>query len=625
MAAIVDTFLPGVDGLPSASELGVHTRFLAEVDALDRPSLRRELHVLLAALGTGVGTMALGGTPRRPRAFPAMDQRARETWLARLATSPIGMKRTAFQDLKRVTFLLAYGMDSPWRDRTGYVDPPLDLPSPTRLRVRTPRPGEPLEADVVVIGSGPGGGVTAAHLAAAGWSVLVLETAAMVDETRFGEDELQGLADLFLDRGLSATHDRWIAIRAGRAVGGGSVVNWSSSLRPPDEVREEWRAAGITDDLDEHLDAVERDLGVTTAESPHNGSNARLAAGLDAMGLPWRTIPRNVRGCGDDCGPCAIGCRRGAKQSSLRHALATACAHGAEVLDRTEALRITMEDGRATGVVARVPGGEVTIRARHVALAGGSMRSPAVLQRSGIAPDTAGRFLLLHPVAVMAGVYDEPQHPWSGVPQSVMSAAYATVAGSHGFRIEAAPAHPGLLASGLPWPDSATHRETITHAAHIAPFIAIVRDQATGRVDLAKDGGVTVRYAPGTQERELLRRAALELARIHRAAGARRLIPLVTPPLEWREGEPFDPWLAALKARPVAPNTVLLFTAHQLSSNRIGTDPRTSVADPDGQVHGVRGLWITDASALPTATGVNPMLSLMALARRTASRMAAAG
>ena len=136
---------------------------------------------------------------------------------------------------------------------------------------------------------------------------------------------------------------------------------------------------------------------------------------------------------------------------------------------------------------------------------------------------------------------------------------------------------------------------------------------------------MAVRYAPGPTERELLRLGALELARIHRAAGAHRITSLATPPLDWHLGDAFGPWLDALKARPIAPNRVLLFTAHQLCSNRIGTDPRTSVADPDGQVHGVRGVWVTDASALPTAPGVNPMLSLMALARRTATRMADAG
>jgi choline dehydrogenase-like flavoprotein len=126
-------------------------------------------------------------------------------------------------------------------------------------------------------------------------------------------------------------------------------------------------------------------------------------------------------------------------------------------------------------------------------------------------------------------------------------------------------------------------------------------------------------------ERELIRRGALEVARIHRAAGAERIVPLVTPPLDWRRGAAFEPFLEGLRARPVASNRVLLFSAHQMASCRIGRDRRTSVADPDGQVHGVRGLWVTDSSAMPSSSGVNPMLTLMALAHRTATRMVAAG
>jgi choline dehydrogenase-like flavoprotein len=445
----------------------------------------------------------------------------------------------------------------------------------------------------------------------------------MVTEARFGGPELDGLGDLFLDRGLAATDDRWISIRAGSAVGGGSVINWSSSLRAPASVREEWRAAGVGDDLDDHYAAIEADMGVNSDESPRNGPNGRLAAGLDAMRLPWRVIPRNVRDCGD-CGPCAVGCRRGAKQSVLRRSLASACEHGAEVLDRTEVLRVTLDNGRATGVVARVPGGEIVVRAPMVALAGGSILSPAVLQRSGIAPGVAGRSLHIHPVVAVVGIHDEPMAPWSGAPQSVMSEAFAELDGGYGFRIEAAPTHPGLIASGLPWGDSASHRETMTQCDRVAAFLAIVRDEGTGRVDAARDGSVTVRYAPGPRERALLRLASLELARVQRAAGAARVIPLVTPPLEWRRGDPFEPYLERLKARPIESNRVLLFTAHQMSSCRIGHSPRTSVANPDGEVHGVRGLWVTDSSAMPSASGVNPMLSLMALAHRTASRMVAA-
>ncbi len=621
LAAIVDTFVPAAEGLPSASELGVHRRILAEVDALGKPAVKRELDLLLWALGNPVGTIVIGGRPGR---IADLDQEGREAFLRRLADSPIALKRTAFQDLKRLTLLLAYGIeDSPWRSRTGFAPPEPDAPNITTVTARTPRAGETLDADVVVIGSGPGGGVTAGMLAAAGRKVLVLEKAAMLTEERFGGQELDGLGNLFLDRGLAATHDRWISIRAGSAVGGGSVINWSSSLRAPASVREEWRAAGVGDDLDEHYAAIEADMGVNSDESPLNGPNGRLAAGLDALGLPWQVIPRNVADCGD-CGPCVVGCRRGAKQSVLRRSLASACAHGAQVLDRTEVLRITVENGRATGVVARVPGGEITVRARMVALAGGSILSPAVLQRSGIAPDVAGRTLHIHPVVAVSGIHPEPLAPWSGVPQSVMSDAFAELDGAYGFRLEAAPTHPGLIASGLPWWNSADHRETMTQCDRIASFLAIVRDESVGRVIAAKDGSVTTRYEPGPRERALLRLASLELARIHRAAGAERVVPLVTPPLEWRCGEPFEPYLERLKARPIASNRVLLFTAHQMSSCRIGLSPKTSVANPDGETHEVKGLYVTDSSAMPSASGVNPMLSLMALAHRTASRMVAA-
>jgi choline dehydrogenase-like flavoprotein len=154
-----------------------------------------------------------------------------------------------------------------------------------------------------------------------------------------------------------------------------------------------------------------------------------------------------------------------------------------------------------------------------------------------------------------------------------------------------------------------------------APLLAIVRDRTPGRVDLFRDGTVRIRYGVGQPERELLKRGMVELARIQRAAGARRILTLHTPLLEMAEGGSFDAFTAEISRREIAPNRILLFSAHQMSSCRIGTDPRTSVADPDGQVWGVRGLYITDASAFPSASGVNPMLTTMALARRTALRM----
>jgi choline dehydrogenase-like flavoprotein len=619
LAAVVDTFVPGGDGLPSASELGVHRRLLAEVDALGRPALRSQLDLVLRAIETPLIGLLLGGRAAR---FSRLAHAEREAYLRRLADSPIALKRTAFQDLKRLTLLLTYGLESsPYRSLTGFVAPIPDAPVASALRPRAPAAGEVIEADVCVIGSGAGGSVAAAVLAAAGKRVVILEAAIHVAEDRFGGSELDGLARLFLDRGLTATDDRWIAIRAGAAVGGGTVINWSSSLRLPPAVRDEWRAVGVGEGLDGHYDALEAALDIDVDESARNGPNAALERGLSALGLSSRTIPRNVLGCGD-CGPCALGCRRGAKQSTLRTFLDQACRNGAEILAGCEARRVLVEADRVVGVTVAVAGGEVTVRAPLVALAAGSLRSPAILLRSDIATGLAGRNLLIHPVATVAGIHDEPMEAWSGVPQSVLSEAFADLDGGHGFRVEAAPAHPGLLASGLPWQSASQHRQGMARMTHVAPFIGIVRDRNPGRVDLHRDGTVRIRYGVGAPERGMLKRAMVELARIQVAAGARRLFTLHTPPLEMAEGGSLDAFTAEIERRPIAPNRILLFSAHQMSTCRMGADRRTSVADPDGRVWGVRGLYVSDASAFPSASGVNPMLTIMALARGTAERMA---
>lgn len=619
LAAICDTFVPAAAGLPSASALGVPALIRSELAALGRPSLVSELDLLLRLVENPLANLALVGRPVR---FSSLDHDGRERYLKTLGASALALKRVAFQDLKRLSLLYSFSVEgSPYPAMAGWTTPQLDPPSPSALRVRTPKAGEVIDADACVIGSGAGGGVAAAVLAAAGKRVVVLEKAALMTEADFDGRELTGIQRLFVDRGLAATSDRAISIRAGSAVGGGTVVNWSTSLRAPAEVREEWRRAGV-DDLDPHYDAVIKALDVDTDESERNGANAALERGLRALGLRYETIARNTKGCGD-CGPCAVGCRRGAKQSTMRTYLADACRDGAEMLDRADARRVLVTAGHVSGVVARVPGGDITVRAPLVALAGGAILSPTVLLRSGIARDTAGRNLFIHPVVALGGVYEERVEPWTGVPQSVMSDAFANIDGEYGIRIECAPAHPGLIATGFPWWGSAEHRAHVSEAAYTAPFIGLVRDREPGRIDLDSDGAARMRYFPGAAERRLLVRAMVEIARIHHAAGARRIVALHTPPLTLEGRDGLDAFTAEIERRGIVPNRVVLFSAHQMGTCHIGTSARDSVADPDGQVWGVRGLYVTDASAFPTASGVNPMLSIMALARRTAMRMAA--
>jgi len=617
LAAICDTFVPGGDGLPSASALGVPELLRAEVTALGRPALLAELDQLLDTIESPPLNLILTGRPSR---FSSLAHHEREAYLKRWATSPLALKRRAFQVMKRLTLLYAYGVDgSPYAAAMGYARPPLPPMSPSTLRVRVPRAGEVIEADVCVIGSGAGGAVAAATLAGAGKRVVILERARPRFEDSFDSRELAGYAALFVDRGIAATQDRAIALLAGSAVGGGTVVNWNTSLRISPAVAEEWRRAGV-DDLAACYAAVEARSDVDTDESARNGANAALERGASALGLEPATIARNVKGCGD-CGHCTLGCRRGAKQSAPRTFLADASAAGAEILAGTDARRIESARGAVTGVTARVEGGELRVRAPLIALGGGSIHSPALLLRSGIASGQAGRGLHLHPVSVTSGVYDEDLGGvWSGVPQSVVVSAFAEIDGAHGFRLEVPQAYPGILAASFPWWGAAAHQGRATEARHVAPFIAIVRDRDAGRVTVDRDGEPLVSYVNGASERALLERGMVEAARIHAAAGARRIFTLHTPPLDL-EATRVDDLVAEIGRRGIAANRVTLFSAHQMSSCRIGRDRASSVADPDGRVWGVRGLYVTDASAFPSASGVNPMTTVMALAMRTAERM----
>ncbi len=618
LAALCDAFVPGGDGLPSASVLGVPARLRGELRAIGRPGLVDELDRLLDTVESPLLNLVLGGHPVR---FSNLTPIEREAYLRGWAKSALPLKRKAFQVLKRLTLLYAYGADaSPYGRLAGYEPAPQEpAPLPPPLRVRQPRPGEIITADACVIGSGAGGSVVAATLAAAGQQVVLLERGHLHTEQDFDGRELTGFATLFLDHGIASTEDRAIALLAGSTVGGGTVVNWSTSLRLPEAVRDEWERHGI-EDLSDHFAAVEERLDIDTEESGRNGPNARLEAGLRELQLPSRTIPRNVRGCGD-CGPCGFGCRRAAKQSTLRTYLMDACGRGAEILAGCEARRLDVDRGQVRGVTARVGGGEVTVRAPLVALAGGALCSPPVLLRSGIDAPQAGRNLHLHPTTAIFGVYDEPTPAWRGVPQAVVSEAFADLVAGYGFRLECPPALPGILASSLPWWGSAEHRAQMVEAARTAPFIAIVRDREGGRVELDRSGEARLRYRVGPLERQHLVRAMIEGARVHLAAGARRVGTLHTPPLTFEREEAFDRFAEAVERRGTAPNRVLLFSAHQMSTCRIGTSPGQSVARPDGQVWGVRGLYVTDASAFPTASGVNPMLTTMALARRTAAGM----
>ena len=620
LARVVETIVPDAPARVVADTI------VAELEAVGRPKLVNDLVLFLRLIEQPLVNLAIAGRATR---FSALDAAGRESYLLRWADSAVPLRRTAFQAVKRLTLFVAYSRSSRggnllW-SQTGFERPPLGpLPAhPARLVVRAYREPDVVRADAIVVGSGAGGAVVAAELAARGRKVLVLEQGALSTESSFDGNEADGAARLFWGRQLLTTEDLGLSVFAGRTVGGGTVVNWSTSLRLPVDVREEWAAAGLDGmarELDEHYDAVERRIDVDTDESEPNVSNALLAKGLDALGLGWIPIPRNVKGCGD-CGSCGYGCRRGAKQSTLVTYLADACANGAEIIAGCHVDRITTSNGRVTGILGMVDGVVIRAEAPLVVLAGGALGTPALLLRSRLGGPTVGQGLHLHPVAPVVGLYDEPVRMWSGIPQAVVSDAFARLDGTYGFRLEIPSALIGVLSASLPWRSAADHRALIARADHASTIIPIVRDRESGRVTVDRQGRAVVHYrVHGQTERHMLR-SIVEAARVHLAAGAREVLTLHTDPLRLRPTEDLEAFGREVNRRGIRANRVGMFSAHQMSTAPMGARAGSSVADPDGRVWGVEGLVVADASAFPNASGVNPMLTVMALARRNAARV----
>lgn len=547
--------------------------------------------------------------------------------------------------LRALTLLLFYAMPDEhgqninW-EAVGYPGPvsPAPLPSqaPKTITLASVT-GEQatLSCDVCVVGSGAGGSVIAAQAAAAGRSVLVLEAGQYRNEQDFNQLEIQGYQELYYGGGLATSEDGSISILAGATLGGGTVVNYMNCIPTPERIIREWGEHGLVglDDAEgyasNHVAAVMERLGANAEATKQNGTHTRLMEGLDALGHDHRPIVRNAT-LDDDpemCGYCTVGCQQGCKRSAMKTWLQDASDSGAQAVVGCAAERLLVKDGAATGVAATVTQADgsttaLTVEAPTVVVACGAIESPALLLRSGIGGPAVGKHLRLHPAYLVMGTYDDPVDGWRGQVQSLVSDAYDDVEGDFGFLIEATTVQPGLTGTVFPWSDGRAHKEQMQALRWQAPFITVQRDHGSGEVVLDDLGRAVTRWGLSDEvDRRLAQRANVELCRLHHAAGAAEVFTAHSTNLRWRRGEDFDTFLADVDAASYAPNDVACFTAHQMGSCRMGTDPQQSVADGRGELHDVKGVWIGDASAFPTAPGVNPMISIMALARRTAGEI----
>ncbi|KAJ3354309.1 hypothetical protein GGF32_002610, partial [Allomyces javanicus] len=659
LGAALDTLVASV---PEAADIPEPLRSLQgsavitpeETMALLRTRLPRPAHrkviLLLSMLASAKGTWLLsGGKYTRP--FPDLEVADRVKLVAGMQKSSVVMHRATFMLFKGIAAFMIYANASgrlPAEINTllGYpgVDPtrPTSLPDdavPSFRFVDLPRgrkPDDPpvtLKYDAVIVGSGAGGGVAAALLAQAGHRVLVLEKGTWVHPKDLPLPEYHAITDLYDRSGFMTPDDASIAVLAGSTVGGGTTVNWAASLRPQHWLRKEWaKEHGLTyfeSEAYQHaLDAVCERLGVGTDAIEHNRLNGVLVEGCKKLGMHVADIPQNTRNQPHQCGQCGFGCGRAVKQSSALTWLADATRNGAQILQSCHAQRVLRShDGRhARGISAfvgpdKIP---VIIEAPTVVVAGGSIQTPALLLRSGIRNAHLGRHLGLHPVAFALGYYPEPTHPFEGSMMTAVSNVVENRDGKfYGAKIEATTLHPMIHAYVSQWPgDPAASKRQLAQFDHAVGLLVLARDRDRSgtRVTIDEDGQPEIEFALSPFDGASIADGLVAATKVLASTGAHTVVTgqIDVPPLNVPSTDVSHPetvaYCESIRSVGVQKLRTALFSAHQMGTVRMSIAPHRGVTNPRGQVWGVDGLYVADASLFPTSSGVNPMITTYSVA-----------
>ena len=472
-----------------------------------------------------------------------------------------------------------------------------------------------MRADAVVIGSGAGGGPAAATLAEAGLRVVVLEAGPRLEAPDFTGDEATMLAALWK---LELAPPR-LSLYAGRCVGGSTVINDALCFRPPPEVLASWRddhgLGGLTDAaMAPFVAQAWADLHASETDLAHTSRNAAaLARGAHRLGWAGSATPRSVRDC-VNLGLCNLGCPSNAKQSTLLAYVPRAERAGATVLPRTRVERLRVEGGAVVGVAARTDTGEaMQVDAPLVCVAGGVLETPALLQRSGVA---AGDGVAFHSSTHVTARFREPIHGYYGPTMGWAVHELSDVDGhtGPGVMVENTSALPVAAAAGLPR-FGARHAVRMAQLPYMARALVVAHDRTRGRVDAG--GRVTYDVLPEDLRR--LRAGIVGAARAYLAAGAEEVwLPVVGLAPVRKDAD-----LRTVERTEIEPRALaLLYAVHLFGGAAMG---RHGIAEEDGGVRGVRGLYVVDAAALPTNTGVNPQITIVANALRIARGIAARG
>ncbi|KAH8673573.1 long chain fatty alcohol oxidase [Xylariales sp. PMI_506] len=615
---------------------------------------KRSLGGLLSLLSSRVGSFFLTGycTPVEDMALHVRHA-ILQSWLSsRISLLPMAAK--AFISMSQHAFSQA---DPLYHQLIGYTDHPANYkPGPTFdfnfLQFAAGAEPVVINTDVVIVGSGCGGGVCAKVLAEAGHDVLVVDKGYYFPPSQLPMTQPSGLANLYENAGFLGSDDASVNLIAGSCWGGGGTVNWSVALEPQPFVRKEWADQGLplftSAEYQDSIDRVSDFMGVSDAHVRHNHGSQLIINGARKLGWKAKNCPQNTGQEDHYCGRCHLGCESAGKKGPAVSWLPAASEAGAKfmegfkvsevIFDKSDGVQKAIgvkgvwtgrdENGQlATPITSRVQR-TVRIEAKKVIVAAGSLQSPLLLLRSGLKNPHIGKHLHVHPTQYVMARFDKDIQPWEGSAITSVCSEFENLDGNgHGVKLETVCMVPYITITSLPWYSGLDFKLNALKLRNMNGFISLARDRDTGRVfPDPVTGGPRVDYTPSTLDRASMLAGAIALAKICYVEGAQEIISFVTgvPPFTPSPGpspgnrsvdDPdFAAWLAAVEKAGSKAAAAPVGSAHQMGTCRMSSSAAVGVVDPRGRTWEAEDLYVADASVFPSASGVNPMITNMAIA-----------
>lgn len=488
-----------------------------------------------------------------------------------------------------------------------------------------------LDAEVIVIGSGAGGGVVAATLAAAGRDVLILEEGAHVRSSEFTQRDADMYAKLFRDRGMQASDDASVLVLQGRCVGGSTVVNQADVTPIPPELFAYWAEQFELSSVN-HADFERAAAGVRArigagpiADHEINANNRLLHDAAAKRGLKAGYFEDNRVGC-IGSGYCHLGCAYDAKRSVLVTYIPDALQAGARLLPRHRAVRILIKDGQAQGVEVEELGSNGAVVAqrrlacRDVFVCAGAIHTPLLLLRSKLGGSQVGRHLSLQPQGAVLAEFPEPLRSFRGIPQAAFVDHFEQVSsasGFGGFRLESIFGPPATATGFLPGFGQAM-AAILARYDRLAACLVLAPDRPSGRVTAYGNANYPrILYSPDQAVLQQLQQGMRTAAELYLEAGAVRV---------WFAKQTAEPMASladierVVAATPWRPTSLRLISAHPQGTARMSDNKRRGVVDGQFRVRGVKGVYVADASVFPTTASSHTMLPIMSFAQIAADR-----